>query len=504
MKNIFQIFIFIFFMQSCHPQELKIDYETIEIDIPGSPGPWLKHNSKYYCYFQTDNDKFSSGSNHNFYILDEEGKVNSKISVPEKLQTYYYDLYIKNDSIFTTEYYNHHTFYLDEKNKKWIETKKGIDLVYEDKEYTVYTRDFGEWGGITWFKDNLTHKQYEIAATNPVINKFDNAYYLTTSKFILKISDPKKLEISKEAYDYKKAVLAERYFREGSNSMKGGEMIYIDTTDVKSKYSIATSFIANNKFYHLFNDGISTKIGIVENKKLTPILDLKSDLRPFKWYYDTRNPIQNNQYQTIQFSIKGKNNFGIIEINKNHINVTSFKNSYKEPIMGEDQTKEWVQTNFDYFYSNLNTLSLNQIDDIEQKENATDLTQSHKISNYILDGKDIETPRIYRKKESPFIHLITMYYYTTREKSIELIEFQWGIKSHFDSVEESQTTPNIDTQKLYKSKFDWLFAFLMQKLGKPILNNQDKENATVKWKNGNKSVELSLSKYIFELRLYKS
>ncbi|WP_261511613.1 hypothetical protein [Chryseobacterium paludis] len=504
MKNIILIFIVIFSIQSCHSQELKVDYKTIEINIPGSPGPWLKYNSKYYCYFQTDNDKFSSGSNHNFYILDEEGKVNSKISVPEKLQTYYYDLYIKNDSIFTTEYYNHHTFYLDEKNKEWIETKKGIDLVYQDKKYTIYARDFGEWGGVTWFKDNLTHKQYEIAATDPVINKFDNAYYLTTSKYILRVSDPRKLAISKKTYDYKKAVLAERYFREGSVSMKGGEVIYIDTTDDKSKRSIATSFVANNKFYHLFNDGISTKIGRLENKKLIPIFDFKYDLHPFKWYYDTRNPIQNNLYQTIQFATNDKNTFGIIEIKKDQINVTSFKNSYKEPIMDEDWARSWVEKNFDYFYSNLDTLSLDKIDDIEQKENARDLTQSHKISHYLLDGKDIETPRIYRKKESPSIHLITMYYYTAKEKSIELIEFEWGIKSHFDSVEEDRTTSNIDTQKLYKSKFDWLFSFLTRKLGSPILNNRDKENSTVKWKNGNKSVELSLSKYIFELRLYKN
>ena len=76
-------------------------------------------------------------------------------------------MYIKNDTIFTTEYYNHNTFYLD-KNNNWIETKKGIDLYYDDKDYSVYSLDFGEWGGVTWFKDKQTGTQFEIGATTPV------------------------------------------------------------------------------------------------------------------------------------------------------------------------------------------------------------------------------------------------------------------------------------------------------------------------------------------------
>src|SRR5690606_40116560 len=43
------------------------------------------------CYFRRDNDKFSTGSNHYFYILNKKGKVVSEIEVPEELQTFYYD-----------------------------------------------------------------------------------------------------------------------------------------------------------------------------------------------------------------------------------------------------------------------------------------------------------------------------------------------------------------------------------------------------------------------------
>src|SRR5690606_35791541 len=105
--------------------------------------------------------------------------------------------------------------YLDLKKDKWIKTKKGIDLHYEDFDYSVYSLDFGEWGGITWFEDKQTLQQYEIGVTTPIINKLNDVYYLTDEKSILIIEDPKKLDISKVPYDYNKFVLSEkRYFRE--------------------------------------------------------------------------------------------------------------------------------------------------------------------------------------------------------------------------------------------------------------------------------------------------
>jgi len=153
MKKALYFLILILLMQSCKSQEndFNVEYENIEINIPGNPGPWLKKNGKFYCYFETDNDIYNTRSDHHFYILDKKGKIESEISVPKELQTTYYDLYIKNDTVFTTEYYDQDTFYLDEKNSRWIKTKKGIDLFYEDENYEVYSLDFGEWGSATWF-----------------------------------------------------------------------------------------------------------------------------------------------------------------------------------------------------------------------------------------------------------------------------------------------------------------------------------------------------------------
>lgn len=483
---------FLLFITSCKPKDLTINYETIEIDIPGTPDRWLKHNGKFYCYFTTDNDKYSSADNLNFYILDEKGKITTEISVPKKLQSYYNDLYVKNDTVFTTTYYDKSTFYLDENSKIWVETKKGIDLFYEDRDYIIYSLDFGEWGGTTWFKNNKTNKQYEVAASSPVINKLESTYYLTLEEKILKISDPQKMEVSGEPYDYKKAVLSERYFRHGSGSLQGVETIYENKENdlFNQRFLLGTSFIANNRLYNIYRDSISMKIGTVENHKLVPVYEFKSDITPSLYHNDWRNRIQNNTYQTIQFSTKNKNEYGIIAINGSHLTVTTFKNAYKEPVFGEAKIKDWFEKTFDVYYNNFDKLYINEIDSLEQKEKATDITQLHKISHYLLEGKNIQTPRIYRKKESNSLKLNTSYYYTAKEKSLKLIKFEW---------EEN----DIEIKSSLKQKLDWISGLLTNKLGKENSKKQDGISTTQTWKSKDLTIELRYEAQLVSLTMHK-
>jgi hypothetical protein len=509
MKTVINIIILTFITASCQSQELNVNIKNVEINIPGSPGPWLKYKDNFYCYFKTDNDQFSSGSNHQFYVLDNNGKVKSKIEVPEKLQTFYYDLYIKNDTIFTTEYYDHNTFYLDQTKNTWVETKKGIDLYFEDNDYSVYSLDFGEWGGVTWFENKKTGRQHEIGSTSPVINKLNNHYYLTTGISVLKIKDPTELDESKEPYVYRKAVadLENRYRREGNYSTKGAEVIfeYKDNDYFNPTFSIATSFISNEKLYHLFKDSISTKIGTIENKKLLPVYEFKTVIKPFQWNYDTRNPIQNNNFQSVQFRTDKDSVYGIIEINNNDFKVTQFNNIYKEPIFGEEKMNEWIEKTFDKYYSNFSALTLNQIDKVEQEIKATNLTQKHKMSTYRLDGRDVETPRIYRKIESKKLKLLTMYYYSGIDNKIQLVNFEWGKnRNQNQSISDVIVSMSNEekTETTYKQKYDWISNYLKEKLGEPNDHKTDKNGAEQKWTKGGKIVILEYSKRDVELTIY--
>lgn len=508
MKVLLQILISIFLAISCQSQEINVNYEDIEINIPGKPGAWLKFKGKYFCYFETDNDKFNTGSNYLFYIIDKNGKTQAKIDVPQKLQTFYYDLYLKNDTIFTTEYYNHHTFYLDLKNNKWIETKKGEDLYYDDKDYTVYSIDLGEWGGVTWFKNKQSNIQYEIGATTPMVNKLNNSYYLTTRNAILKINNPEKLDVSEEPYDYKKVVLEKNYFRQGNYLTNGAETLfkYENDDEFNPTFSFVTSFISENQIYHIYKDSISTKIGELQNNILVPVYTFQSDLTPIRWRYNTRNRIQNNNHQTLQFYTDKDNVYGIIEIKGNKINVNYFENSFQETVFGEDNLKEWFEDIFDMYYSSFENLTLDQIDEIEHKLNATDLTQAHEMKHYLLEGKDIQTPRIFRKIESSEISLVTMYYYTTEQNKVELIEFEWRENRNKNlSIEDIVATmfEEPDTKELYKSKFEWISNYLKDKIGKPssmiTKNNRteqiwEKEKVIIKLNGSISNVKLTMYK----------
>ncbi|MGY3795815.1 hypothetical protein [uncultured Aquimarina sp.] len=506
MKNVIHIIILAFIAASCQTQELNVDCKNLEINIPGRPGPWIAFNDNFYCYFKTDNDKFSSGSNHQFYIIDKKGQIKSKIDVPKKLQTFYYDLYIKNDTIFTTEYYDHNTFYLD-KNNNWIETKKGIDLYYDDKDYSVYSLDFGEWGGVTWFKDKQTGKQFEIGATTPIVNKLGESYYLTAGKSVLKIDNPKKLDKSQEPYVYQKAVLDERFRREGNHSTNGAEIIFEYENDdyFNPTFSLATSFISNDKLYHLYKDSISTKIGTVENKKLIPSYEFKSEIRPFQWNYDSRNPIQNNSFQSVQFRTDKDSVYGIIEISNNDFKVTYFNNIYKEPVFGEKKMNGWLENTFENYYSNFSALTLDQIDNVEQDVNAIDITQKHKISTYRLDGRNVKTPRIYRKIESDKLRLIVMYYYSENDQKIQLISFEWGKNRNKNQSIEDVVASMSNKEKgetIYKQKFDYISNYLKGKLGEPDSSKSKKYGVEQKWTKDEKIVILEYSQRDVELTIY--
>lgn len=501
MKIAIHIIILIFLAQSCNSQEkdFKISYESFDINIPGQPGPWLKKNEKFYCYFLTDNDRFSSGSDHTFYIINKNGEIESEILVPDELQTFYYDLYIKNDTIFTTEYYDQNTFYLDEVSKKWVSTEKGNDLFYEDNDYQIFSLDFGEWGGVTWFKNKQNQKQSEVAASSPIINKLNNYYYITLNDKILEIKNPNLLEISKEPYDYNKAVLQENYFREGSHSLQGVNTIfeYKDDDYFNPKFSITTSFISNNKLLNVYKDSISTKIGIVENHKLIPIYEFKDKIIPLKYNYDWRQQVQNNNFQSFQFRTEKRNNYGIVDIQNNKILVTTFNNKYEEIILSKTEMQNWLEKYLDYYLKNFDNLKVSDIVSIETSVSATNLTQRHKISHYLVDGKNIETPKIFRKQEDNKFKLVTSYYYSTNDNLIQLINFDWAeIKTEDDFF----STSSLDMKTtIYKSKYEEILKIILKLYGKP--NKSNKED--LEWYVDDKVIKLDYNLNQVELTIYK-
>lgn len=139
------------------------------------------------------------------------------------------------------------------------------------------------------------------------------------------------LEPSKEPYSYHDAVHNKKYLREGSISLKGVNTYFsfenYSDYNYYNKNEFATSFVSNNKLYHVYKDSMYTKIGVINHNNLKPLYTFKSKMTPVIPDYNWRHLIVNNKVQSIQFYNTETKKSGIIEINGNAINVITFTNS---------------------------------------------------------------------------------------------------------------------------------------------------------------------------------
>ncbi|WP_177764986.1 hypothetical protein [Flavobacterium sp. I3-2] len=489
----------------CNSQNSKTSEN--EIDIFGSIGPSVKYKEKYYCFFRNYNDLYNTQFTSTFYILNEKGEPESKIEVPDELQTFYYDLYVKNDTIFTTEYNNNQTFYLDFNSKTWTKTKEGSDSFYKDKAFEVYSLDFGEWGSTIWFKDLKTNLQYEMHGHAPIINKIKNIYYVTTENAVYQIENPTKLKKSDKNYNLEKILHDKFYYKEGSFSTLGAKTLiefdYDEFSDDNTQ--ILTSFVSNDSLFHIYKDSISTKVGFIENQNFIQTHEFSKDIKPLQFYYDWRMPIVNEK-QIIQFMTKNEGEFGFIEIKNGKIEIKKFINSNKAPKLSSKDMMDWFKNTFNVYYVGFESLKLKDIDEIEKYIKAVDLAQNRKIDHYLLDNLDkntIETPRIYSKIELPNHKLYTSYYYKKNNKEIILIQFEWKMDKPNQSFEDYINT-KFQSNSINKNRFNELNKYLDNYIGKPINHEKSEYRETITWKKDNKIIELSITDYEVNVTILKN
>src|SRR5690606_26451660 len=111
--------------------------DTAVVNIPGYFSCGLKHNNKYYCFFSKSNAPYSSASSKQFYILSAGCKIISTIPVPSEMNTYHYNLQVRNDSIINKLDHGEPSYYLDEKKQQWVNVKEVDDVIFEDKYFYV-------------------------------------------------------------------------------------------------------------------------------------------------------------------------------------------------------------------------------------------------------------------------------------------------------------------------------------------------------------------------------
>jgi len=279
----------------------------------------IKHKDKFYCFFEDGEEdiKFC-------FVFSYGGNKLNKIEVPNHIQnTVYYDLFVNNNRIYAKTYMDSKTFIFGNKKLKWKKTKTADDLIFEDEKFCVYSLDFGEWGGKTWFKDKKTGLEYSIEQKTPLVNKIDTTYYLTSSFEVLKIENPLLLNKCKNEFNYENIKRKSKYKSYNGKSI-GFETVYKDTISRDYFYTsyrpnIVSSFVWNNELLHIYETEAVTYIAKANNDSIKSIQKIGDNLSFYNWYYSYRNKIQMDGLQLLKF--KTDDTFGLMEIYGNDINI---------------------------------------------------------------------------------------------------------------------------------------------------------------------------------------
>jgi hypothetical protein len=287
----------------------------------------VKYKNEFYCFFEEV--KYDNSAELKFcFVFSITGKNIRKIEVPDDVQNnVYYDLFVRNNKVYIKTYIDSETFYFNDKNSKWVKTKNTQDLIFEDEKFYVYSLDFGEWGGKTWFKDKKTGIEYAIEATTPLVNKINSNYYLTNSSYVLKIKNPLKLNKCSNDVTYENIEKNAKYTSWYGKPI-GVEIVYKDTTtrdyfDVSYSPYIVSSFVYHNELLHIYETETGTYIVKAEKNSIKTIQKIGDKLRFYNWYNSYRSKIQKNKQQLLKF--KKDNKFGLLEINGQDINIYNLK-----------------------------------------------------------------------------------------------------------------------------------------------------------------------------------
>ena len=487
--------VLISFLFSCNASKekaysgIKIEYDTLIVNIKGSIGQILKFNEKYYCIVERDNP-FSSNPFRDFYILSSKGKVEYKAEISEKMNTgYYNDLFIRNDSIILKDYYDHLTFYFDTASYKWKEIKEADDLIYEDKDYSVFYLDFGEWGSTVWFKNKRTNKEYELESSFPKIHKIDSVYYLTKGRSIIKISNPEHLKLCNPNYYYE--VVEKQEWSQGSSSRTGVEAIFQDTSSLhEAKLHIATSLVVNDTLFCICEDKNSTYIGYADGLKIKPAKIIGKDMSMFKRHNTYRGDQNKYRNQLIQFESKDRKRIGWLEINKNIIRVVDIVNTDKAKIIGKERANSIFEMLTDYHLKNFDKLPIKQLDSIVPYYGGYDVTPKHEL---LYEGDPCL--RSYKIIEDTTITLLLEYYYKRSDNSPKIVTYEWR-----ETRENSYNLYASDDEKFktdeFQRRLDKIKLYLKAKFGNPIKPYSGNNYTSMEWKIENRmNIKLSWSHF---------
>ena len=461
--------------------------DTIFVDIKGEMTHAFKYNDKFYILFQQRILKYGGYEKRWLYVFSN-GEIEKIIDCPKKMDCVYLDFYVKNDSIILKPYMDKQCYYLDVQNYTWKELEETDDLIFEDEKFHVYSLDFGEWGGKTWFKDKKTGIEYLIESTTPLINKIDTTYYLTSSHQVLKIENPLQLNKCDDDVSYKNIRENGKYYSWYGESI-GFDVVYKDTTynyfDFSYHPRIVSSFVLEKELLHIYETDSATYIAKIENGSMKIIQEIGGKLDFYNWYYSYRCKNLNGNNELLKFCTKDEQLFGLMEVVGNKIFMYYFSNKAElspKSIATEKADSIFV-SRFNLILSNLGNLQIKRIALEESKWKSFDITPNHKISideSYYPNPNKykIDTWKSYLIQEDSLISNSIMYYATKENDLVRVVSIDWDDEMALMGVELEKLT-----MEAFEKKLNFLEGCITQKVGKPIKKEKNKNHTKMEWKS---------------------
>lgn len=497
MKRTFVLLILFFTLFACSSAESQqkkntINFEngfsliqdSISISVEGEMTHALKFQDKFYVLFEQRLIKYGGYGKRWLYIFSNN-QIEKVIDCPVEMKTVYLDFYVQNDSIILKPYMEKYSYHFDTTNYIWNKIDKTDDLMFEDSDYYIYSSDFGEWGGKTWFKDKKTGIQYVLESTTPLINKIDNTYYLTNSFQVLRIKNPKELTKCDKDVTYENIEKKDKYGSWYSQS-KGYEVIYkdenVDYFDFTYHPRIVSSFVFNNELLHIYETESTSYLARIVKSKIQPFEKILDDANFFNWHYSTRCKNLNSTNELLKFTTKNDQIYGLTTIEENKIHATYFLNDsqLKPQTLGKEKSNEIFKNRLKSILSNFINLTLTEIETKEKEWKTFDISPNHKIdvdNSWNPHNYEIDINKSYLVVEDTIISNLIMYYVTKKTDLVRAVTINWENTKISDIEFKNEKFES----EAFATKFNELVLILTNELGKPNSIKGKKKNLSFTW-----------------------
>ena len=201
----------LWFFVSCGPKGPRIVqkegfvliYDTLDLDLrqimlPGYRLEFeqaVKEGDGYLCLLTQQNvyDSFSPSYRINLLLkIDPKTRTFHKVDLPYPNIIVEDKLTVAKDTVYLLDKEFSRQFRFNPENETWEEVSSYADVVYEDDDWRVVTRDIRYAGSHTWFIDRKTGKEYFFLTKPGQILRYNGYYYLTDPERFRGIADPRE------------------------------------------------------------------------------------------------------------------------------------------------------------------------------------------------------------------------------------------------------------------------------------------------------------------------